>query len=406
MNEPNSKSEKPNPHRFSQEQYEMLKHCSDKKDMTEWNEWRKAHPDEDIWLVEGDFSGWYMEKVDFSQGRYTIKSPTEKQIALNNEVHLEGSIFEWANLKNGNFSGANMNDTKFWSANAEGAAFGYTSLIRAKLGVANFENCDFLYAILENASFTPSQLKGAKFTNADLRGCSMRVCVIDGSTRFWNCKINRYSKGKRFTDFTGTALDNVLVTVGQKELLEYNIRRQSWEVWYDDENEPIRDGVYIFSNKKIRLKTNKIITWLVRKFWQISDYGISTKQIIWTFFKWAVIFAVVYLAWGLIDYHIVGNKDYPGIVSNLFVLEDSKQLVSGWLVPLRSVYFSIVTMTTLGFGDMYANAHSLIRGIFGHILLALQVILGYVLLGALVTRFAVLFTAGGPAGKFADEKER
>jgi len=33
----------------------------------------------------------------------------------------------------------------------------------------------------------------------------------------------------------------------------------------------------------------------------------------------------------------------------------------------------------------------------------IQVILGYVLLGALVTRFAVLFTAGGPAGKFAKE---
>jgi len=38
------------------------------------------------------------------------------------------------------------------------------------------------------------------------------------------------------------------------------------------------------------------------------------------------------------------------------------------------------------------------------ILFPYQVILGYVLLGALVTRFAVLFTAGGPTGKFADEK--
>ena len=51
---------------------------------------------------------------------------------------------------------------------------------------------------------------------------------------------------------------------------------------------------------------------------------------------------------------------------------------------------------------MYANAQS----ILGHLLLMIQVILGYVLLGALVTRFAVLFTAGGPAGKFADEKEK
>jgi hypothetical protein len=62
-------------------------------------------------------------------------------------------------------------------------------------------------------------------------------------------------------------------------------------------------------------------------------------------------------------------------------------------------------MTTLGFGDMYANAHSLFRGIFGHILMALQVILGYVLLGALVTRFAVLFTAGGQAGNLQMKKK-
>lgn len=34
-----------------------------------------------------------------------------------------------------------------------------------------------------------------------------------------------------------------------------------------------------------------------------------------------------------------------------------------------------------------------------------QQILSQVVLGALVTRFAVLFTAGGPAGMFADEKE-
>ncbi len=39
MNEPKSKNEKPNEERrFSQEQYDMLKRCSDKKDMTEWNQ--------------------------------------------------------------------------------------------------------------------------------------------------------------------------------------------------------------------------------------------------------------------------------------------------------------------------------------------------------------------------------
>ena len=37
-------------------------------------------------------------------------------------------------------------------------------------------------------------------------------------------------------------------------------------------------------------------------------------------------------------------------------------------------------------------------------MLTIQVILGYVLLATLVTRFAVLFTAGGSAGTFADDK--
>jgi len=92
-------------------------------------------------------------------------------------------------------------------------------------------------------------------------------------------------------------------------------------------------------------------------------------------------------------------KNYPGIVSNLFVDRDGVKVV-WWLVPLRTLYFSIVTMTTLGFGDIYANAQSL----WGHILLSVQVILGYVLLGALVTRFAVLFVASGPAGSFSKKR--
>ena len=103
----------------------------------------------------------------------------------------------------------------------------------------------------------------------------------------------------------------------------------------------------------------------------------------------AIAFALVYYLWGIIV--------PSGIVDNLFKDRNGAP-VSWWLVPVRALYFSIITMT-LGFSDMYANAHS----VWGHILIAFQAILGYVLLGALVTRFAVLFTAGGPAGKFVDE---
>lgn len=38
------KEENKKERRFSQKQYDMLLRCSEKKDMTEWNEWHKIAP--------------------------------------------------------------------------------------------------------------------------------------------------------------------------------------------------------------------------------------------------------------------------------------------------------------------------------------------------------------------------
>ncbi len=126
--------------------------------------------------------------------------------------------------------------------------------------------------------------------------------------------------------------------------------------------------------------------YIVKSFWWISDYGISTKRIIACFFGLALFFAALYLVLGLLL--------PPGLVKNLFVDEMNPSF--SLRVLIRSVYFSVVTMTTLGFGDMYAHPDS----ICGHTLLTIQVLLGYFLLGALVSRLAIMFTSAGPAGKF------
>jgi hypothetical protein len=128
-------------------------------------------------------------------------------------------------------------------------------------------------------------------------------------------------------------------------------------------------------------KQHRVLKWLlVKPFWLMSDYGWSTGRIVLTFFGLAILFALVY--W-LCPKSVMVN----GVVGD----------IRGFV---HALYFSVVTMTTLGFGDIAANPDSW----GGQVLLMVQVILGYVLLGALVTRFAVLFTDGGPAGKFADEK--
>lgn len=85
MTEPNAEKrplrEKPQgERRFEQAQYDLLKQCSRKKDMTEWNEWRENH--EVCVLLEGaEIEKAHLEGADLR------------------EVHLEGACLRNANLK-------------------------------------------------------------------------------------------------------------------------------------------------------------------------------------------------------------------------------------------------------------------------------------------------------------------
>ncbi len=372
MAESESKDEKPEKQRrFSQEQYDMLKRYSKKGDegIKEWNEWRIEHPDEDICLQGALFNTFYLQGADLNLARL--------EYAYLGNAHLKYANLSYAKLSHAHLYKANLKNAKLDMAYLQNSFLQGANLQGVFIPLAHLECADLIRVNLQGAHLVGANLQGAIFREANLEGANFETAIVDGSTLLWECKVDRH------TDFRGVGLDSARIDPGTRQLLEYNIRRMNWEEWYP--------------------KQHRLLAWLVRKFWEISDYGISTKQIIRTFFQWALVFSAIYLAWGLIDYHLIGLKDNPGIVKNLFVLEGKQETVSPWLVPFRSVYFSIVTMTTLGFGDMYANTNSFLRGLFGHALLAIQVILGYVLLGALVTRFAVLFTAGGPAGTFAKE---
>ena len=289
------------------DQYEMLLRCSEKRDMTEWNEWRKENPAEEIWLQGAD-------------------------LLIDDNLHK-------VNLEEANLQGANLIGAELQEAN---------------LGEAKLQGANLLDANLRGANLGSAKLQDAKFVGV----------VVDGSTSFLACEIDEN------TDFRHTGLENMRIESGTKILLKYNIRRMNWEDWY---------------------KEHWFWRWPVQVFWGMSDYGMSTVRVVGVFFILALLFAAVYMNWGY--------WRPPGIVSNLVVQPEMGEAAWHYFLraPVRAVYFSIVTMTTLGFGDMYANKGS----IAGHVILAVQVILGYVLLGALITRFAVLFTAGGPAGRFA-----
>jgi hypothetical protein len=357
-----SKGEQPKDERqFNQEQYDRLIECSKKgpEGIKEWNEWRAKNLLEEIWLERAELEIAYLEGAVLANANL---EGAELMCA-----NLQGAALCYANLEGAELTGAELQGADLDDANLQGAVLTGAELQGAVLTGANLKNVDLNDCHLENAKVMYSNLKNVNLCRADLRGTNFEMGQVDGSTLIWSCKIDRK------TDFRGVGLDSVRIDSGTKYLLKYNVRRMNWEDWY---------GKHWF------------LQWLVRAFWWVSDYGISTGRIMLTFFLLALAFANIYYCWGAVDYYVLGEEYDPGVVSNLFVVDG--EAVAWWLVPLRAVYFSIVTMTTLGFGDMFANAKS----VYGHLLLMLQVLLGYVLLGALITRFAVLFTSDGPAGSY------
>lgn len=238
-----------------------------------------------------------------------------------------------------------------------------TSLRGANLFRTDLSKANLIGSSLKGAYLSASDLSGALLEDIDLRSIRARGVAVDGQTLFFNCKVDNQ------TDLTGVGLANARIDPTLRSRLEYNIRKIGWNTWYSEGS--IFDKVW----KRI----------IVQPFWIMSDYGFSTSRLIKSFFLLAFIFALIY--------YIAGIIFYPGIIENLFVVDGEPLDVR--IVPLRAIYFSIVTMTTLGFGDIYTTSSS----VLGHILLIMQVLTGYLLLGALITRLAIMFTEGGPSKK-------
>lgn len=348
---------------LDQTQYDMLKRCSEKKDMTEWNDWRKKNPDVDIQLRGACFREFFLEGVNFIKA--TVRYKENETIDYTGEVHLEKTNFESARLNGAWFADAVLKKAVFWHATGN-VDFHEADLEEADLSVAKLQGSHFNDAILINSLILSSRLEGATFTDAKMMGCKVRYSIVDGATMFLRVAVNKFTPNQRFTDFEGTSLANARIDPGTRQLLEYNIRRMNWENWY---------------------KVHQIIEWPLRFFWWISDYGLLTGRIILTFFALAILFALTYFTF---------ECCCIGVVEGLTIEQDMSRWSAYSLALVRSLYFSIVTMTTTGFGDLRANP----LNIWGHVLITLQVLLGYVLLGALITRFAVLFSAGGPVGRF------
>ncbi len=341
---------------LNKEQYLLIVSCASKEDFSEWNEYVKE-TEELIKLRGANFEGLVIENAIFQ-----------------NKSGKAADFYD-ANFSNAHVSSVDMSYCNFMEANlsflcAEGSAFYGTNFVRTELTASTFTLCNFYNASFQKADmhsveFYESHFQDCSFNSADLSkakfygggfnplvGKELRFNLCGAS--FYNAKFTsdtyfHLANVSKETDFRTISFESACYSAGLKQSIQYCNRRHNWNDWYNN--------------------NDSIVKSLVRLFWFTSNYGTSPKRVIQSFFLVCFLYALIYWL-------------FPSLTS-----------VNGDISFVHSIYFSIVTMTTLGFGDIYANSDSWVA----QLLLITHVLSGYVLLGALITVLSNLFIADGPS---------
>ena len=131
--------------------------------IAQWNEWRKANPDEPINLKGAHLSGVHLEGAHLS------------------EAHLEGAHLLGAHLEGADLFRAHLEGAHLSEAHLEGAHLLSALLERADLFRAHLEGAQLLGAHLEGAHLSGVHLEGADLREAHLKEADLSQANLNGA---------------------------------------------------------------------------------------------------------------------------------------------------------------------------------------------------------------------------------
>ena len=262
---------------------------------------------------------------------------------------LEANLSECSAVKTGfgltdltkaNFFNAHLEDSTLVDAQVRQADFRAAKMERCRLLEADLENSDFSQAVMTEADLRETNLDGANFEQACMRGAQLR------DARNYT-KANWIGTDIRDIDFTGAYL-------ARRHIIDENFLHE-----------------FRHQSKASRL---------VYYFWKwTSDCGRSMV-------RWGAFLAINVLIFAFI-YAALDQWVYTGgHPSHLKGIGGAEGLPGGFLPYL---YYSVVTFTTLGYGDV-----SPVTSI-GQVVLIIHIAIGYLGLGALLSILANKFASRG-----------
>jgi len=296
-----------------------------------------------------DLSGMDLSGLDLSGYDFTRANMVR--------VDLSGSNLGWAKLVECNLHKATLSDCEFVGADLTGANLSECSAERAGFGATTLAGASLIGASLHHATLSEANLSGADLRAADLRACNIRSAdltdasltradlqeadlqdsnVMGASFEVANMQRSRLLGIENYTDANWIGTD-----VREIDLRgAYLIRR-----FISDEN-------YLYEFRT-RSRYHRV---LYKLWWLTSDCGRSL-------FRWTAWIAAVTVLFAVL--YSLAEVDY-GPYQTMF----------------SPLYYSVVTLTTLGYGDVVPASGQ------AQVIAAIQAVLGYVGLGGFLSILA------------------
>lgn len=300
---------------------------------------------------------------------YSNPSATEK--------NLRGAQFNGADLRNRDLSGQDLTGIQFFKADLrganlqncllEGAEFSAANLEGAILDGAQCRHAGFGGANLSHASLIQTNLEGATLSQANLT-CANLHCVKLNHSRLREANLDHADLTEADLRYAELSLSNVhKANFSNADLRHARLRMMRQFKSANWIGVDIRDvnfaGAYLMRREIIDQNFIKEF----RSYNQISK--ILYYPWLWScdcgrsMFRWCCCIGLLLFLFAYL-YRFVGIDygAYPTVLSPF--------------------YFSVVTMTTLGFGDVMPSTLS------GQIIAMIEVTTGYIMLGGLLSIFS------------------
>ncbi len=349
-----------------------------------WNSWRKKNPNVFPNLREANLEFSDLQEANLQEADLRGANLTDANLR---QANLQGTHLVEANLKNAELIGANLKGAVLVDANLNEADLGFAdlknaelrkakleraSLVKAELEfadiqAANLQKADLTGANLKNALLIDSDLKEAILQAADLdetflNGADLRGADLSGAN-LKNAKLSEvrlegriYNRTKKNTTLKGSNLEGAYVR---------DIKFNRWARYQGIKV----DGCHGSARFARFAKDQDFIEEFRSKWWRFIAYLVwlvladcGRSLLLWVF--WSITMALAFA----FKFYSMG--------ASAFNLD---RLTWG-LKPM--IYYSVVTFTTLGFGDIKPETMEAAWWVM------FEVIVGYIMLGGLISIFA------------------